>query len=42
MIKVDITSPEESWMEECRFCSQSLHLASKQDNGHIAVTADKL
>jgi len=42
MINVDITSREESWIEECKFCSQSLHVASKQDNGRIAVTADKL
>ncbi len=42
MVNVDISTPQESWIEECKFCRQSLQLASDMSEGTLNIKAEPL
>ncbi len=41
-VSVDISTPQEYFIEECKFCRESLQIASKTQDGRLVVTAEKL
>jgi len=40
-VHLDLTTSEETWIDECDICKQSIHFSSTMDNGRIAVTAEQ-
>ena len=41
IIDLDLTTPEETWIEDCQICKQSIHFSSVMDDRRIAVTAEQ-
>lgn len=41
VVKLDLSGPEETWIEECQLCKQSIYFSSKMDDNRIAVKAEQ-
>jgi transcription elongation factor Elf1 len=38
-VHLDLSSPEESWLEDCQICKQSIAFSSLMREGTIKITA---
>lgn len=41
-VSVDISAPKEYFIEECKFCQQSLQVASSTSDGRVEVKVERL
>jgi hypothetical protein len=41
LVHLDLAEPEETWIEECHLCKQSISFSSAINDGRISVTAEQ-
>jgi transcription elongation factor Elf1 len=39
-VNLDLTTPEETWLEDCQLCKQSIHFSSLLQDGSFKITAE--
>ncbi len=42
MVKLDLSAPEETWLEDCQLCKQSIFFSSTIKDDRIAVKAEQV
>jgi transcription elongation factor Elf1 len=40
-VNLDLTTPEETWLEDCQLCKQSIHFSSLLRDGSFKITAEQ-
>ncbi|MEK7476534.1 MAG: CPXCG motif-containing cysteine-rich protein [Candidatus Coatesbacteria bacterium] len=41
IVNLDLSQPEDTWIEDCPICKQSIHYSSAMANGKLEVTAQQ-
>ena len=40
VVNLDLSSPEETWIDDCQLCKASIHFSSLLQDGSLKVTAE--
>ena len=40
-INLDLSTPEETWLEDCQICKRSIHFSSVMNDGKLTVSAEQ-
>jgi transcription elongation factor Elf1 len=41
LVSLDLSGPEETWLEDCQLCKQAIHFSSTVKDDRIAVKAEQ-